>query len=270
MGDGREDVGIFDELQRRRPACRFLIFCRSAVRRASRRPRRRRSRRRPAAPFPPRPASAARFPLDDGHARRIGQIDRAGDQHDIGAGGGCRRGNGVALFARGAVGDVAHRIDRLAGRAGGDQDALAGRGRSARWRAQEPFGARRRSPAARPCGPVPASPRSAISPALGPTIRTPSRCKLRDIALRRRGRPHLRVHRRRQQDRFVGREQDGGGEIVGMAVRHFRHQVGGRRRDHDQIAVAREPDMADVELALADRTGRYRRARRRARRRRAA
>ena len=35
-----------------------------------------------------------------------------------------------------------------------------------------------------------------------------------------------------------------------MAVRHLRHQVGGRRRHHDQIAVARQPDMAGVELAL--------------------
>ena len=30
----------------------------------------------------------------------------------------------------------------------------------------------------------------------------------------------------------------------------FRDQVGGRRRDHDEIGVARQADMADVELAL--------------------
>ncbi len=35
-----------------------------------------------------------------------------------------------------------------------------------------------------------------------------------------------------------------------MAARHFGHQVGGRRRDDDEIGVARQPDMADVELAL--------------------
>ena len=34
-----------------------------------------------------------------------------------------------------------------------------------------------------------------------------------------------------------------------MAARHLGHQVGGRRRDHDEIGLARQPDMADVELA---------------------
>ena len=38
------------------------------------------------------------------------------------------------------------------------------------------------------------------------------------------------------------------GEIVGMAVRHLGHQVGGRGRDDDEIGVARQPDVADVEL----------------------
>ncbi len=33
-----------------------------------------------------------------------------------------------------------------------------------------------------------------------------------------------------------------------MAARHLGHEIGGRRRDHDEIGVAREPDMADVEL----------------------
>ena len=33
-----------------------------------------------------------------------------------------------------------------------------------------------------------------------------------------------------------------------MAVRHFRHQVGGRGRDDDKVRLAREADMADVEF----------------------
>ena len=98
--------------------------------------------------------------------------------------------------------------------------------------------------------PVPASPRSAISPAFGPMTRTPSALQLREVALRRLRRPHMRVHRRRQQDRLVGRQQHGGREIVGVATRHFRDQVGGRRRDHDHIGVARQADMADIKLAL--------------------
>ncbi len=35
-----------------------------------------------------------------------------------------------------------------------------------------------------------------------------------------------------------------------MAARDFRDQVGGRRRDDDEIGVARQADMADVEFAL--------------------
>ena len=71
------------------------------------------------------------------------------NQHHLGAGGGRRCGDGVALLAGRAVGDVAHRIDRLVGRAGRDQHALAGK-RSGPGAAALP--PRRRFRAARPCG----------------------------------------------------------------------------------------------------------------------
>ena len=74
--------------------------------------------------------------------------------------------------------------------------------------------------------------------------------ELHDIAAGRRIVPHQGVHRRREQDRSVGRKQDGAGEIVGVALGHLRHQIGGRRRHHDQIGVARQPDMAGIEFAL--------------------
>ncbi len=35
-----------------------------------------------------------------------------------------------------------------------------------------------------------------------------------------------------------------------MAVRHLGHEIGGCRRHHDQVAVARQPDMTGVELAV--------------------
>ena len=70
------------------------------------------------------------------HARRIGQIHRPADQRHLGAGARRRRGNGVALLAGRAVGDIAHRIDRLVGRAGGDQHALALERLRRRWREQ--------------------------------------------------------------------------------------------------------------------------------------
>ena len=55
-----------------------------------------------------------------------------------------------------------------------------------------------------------------------------------------------------------------------MAARHLCHEVGGRRRDDDEVGVAGEANMADVELALrveqvgvgalaAERAGRERR-----------
>ena len=33
-----------------------------------------------------------------------------------------------------------------------------------------------------------------------------------------------------------------------MTVRHLRHEVGGRRRDDDQVGLARQPDVTDIEL----------------------
>ena len=73
--------------------------------------------------------------------------------------------------------------------------------------------------------------------------------ELREIALRRLVRPHVRVHRRRKQNFCAGGQQHRGGEIVGVTAGHLGHQVGGGRRDDDQIGFAREPDVADVEFA---------------------
>ncbi len=63
--------------------------------------------------------------------------------------------------------------------------------------------------------------------------------------------PHGRVHGWRHEDRIVGGKKNGGRQIVRLAGRHLRHQVGGRRRNQHQIAVAREPYMADILLVLA-------------------
>ena len=74
--------------------------------------------------------------------------------------------------------------------------------------------------------------------------------KLRQVPDRRLVRPHFRVHRGREQDRPVGREQHRRGQIVGVAVRHLGHQIGRRGRDDHDVGVACEPDMTDVELEL--------------------
>jgi hypothetical protein len=68
---------------------------------------------------------ARRFHPDHRDARRIAQFDRAGDQRDVGACGLCGGGDGKALLARGAVGDIAHGIDRLMRRSRRDQHAPA-------------------------------------------------------------------------------------------------------------------------------------------------
>ena len=60
----------------------------------------------------------------------------------------------------------------------------------------------------------------------------------------------MRVHRRCDQDRPVGGEEDGAGKIVGVAARHFRQQIGRRRRHHDEIGITRQTNVADVEFTL--------------------
>ena len=69
-----------------------------------------------------------------------------------------------------------------------------------------------------------------------------------DIALGRGMRPHLWIHRRGDQHRLVRGEQRRRGQIIGEAVRHLRDQIGGRRRDHDQVRLARQPDVAHLGL----------------------
>ena len=41
------------------------------------------------------------------------------------------------------------------------------------------------------------------------------------------------------------RQIDGGQEIVGQAVRETRQQIGGGRRDHQQVVVLRDGDVLD-------------------------
>ena len=70
--------------------------------------------------------------LDPDHldAGRVGQRDVGGDQGDLGAAGGGGAGQRVALQARGAVAEEAHRVEVLAGAAGGDHDAGGRPGRA--------------------------------------------------------------------------------------------------------------------------------------------
>ncbi len=72
----------------------------------------------------------------------------------------------------------------------------------------------------------------------------------RNISSRRRMLPHANIHRGRYEHWLVGREQHGCGEIAGQALRHFGEEVGGRRRDRNQVGFARKANMTDLGLVL--------------------
>ena len=75
-------------------------------------------------------------------------------------------------------------------------------------------------------------------------------CELREVALRCLGGPHFGIHRWRNEDRSVGGQQNGGGEIVRVSSRHLGDEISRCGGDDDEIGVACQPYMADVELAL--------------------
>ena len=201
--------------------------------------------------------------MDGLDAGRVGQVDRPADQRHACARRGGSGGDGVALFARRAVGDVAHRVDRLMRRPGRDQDMpageRAGRGMvAARQPAEKADGARRglfarqrqldRGEDFRRLGHAARATLAALGhgAAIGPDDEDAVPFELSHVPPRRRMLPHARIHRRRDQHALVGGEQGGRGKVVGMAVRHLGDQVGGRRRDHQEVRRARELDMADI------------------------
>ena len=151
----------------------------------------------------------------------------------------------MALLAGGAVGDVAHRVDRLMRRAGGDQHALALQRAGCGKLLFDGGGDLQRLGHAADAALAALRHLALVGTDDGDAVGD----ELREIALRRLVRPHQRVHRRRQQDFRLGCQQHGGGKIVCVAVRHLGHQIGGRRRDDDEIAFARETNVADVEFA---------------------
>ena len=171
--------------------------------------------------------------VDAVDARRRFERDRPGDQRHPRASFGRGGGNREALPARGAVGDHAHRIDRLVRRAGGDEDmlarqaSLASRVGPSRSRIASRLGqAARAELAARHLALV------GLDHAYAVGLAAARRCAGRGVL------PHAHVHRRRDEHRLVGREQQRGREIVGDPRRHLGQQVGGRRADQHEIGRA--------------------------------
>ena len=174
-----------------------------------------------------RPAWAGAPARDEGHLRLASAAARDRKAH---------------LAAR-QVGDAAHRIDGLEGRPGGDEHRCA---RPAAWAGRR-RPARRSSSAASSMRPSPVSPQ-ACSPLAGPSSVTIG-AQLRRVALRRRVRPHLAVHRRRHEQR-AGRDrprQAGRGSTGRRpAVHQPGHHVGARRRDDDRVGAAGQVDVRHV------------------------
>ena len=69
------------------------------------------------------------------------------------------------------------------------------------------------------------------------------RSQLRGVALRRGMKPHAQIHRRREQHPLVGRKQQRRRQIIGDSIRRLCQEIGCRRRDDDEIGVAREADV---------------------------
>ena len=96
--------------------------------------------------------------------------------------------------------------------------------------------------------PGPLSP-SASGPSLGPTKRDAVGLQARAVALGRGVLPHPRVHGGRDEHRLVGRDQRRGREVVGDAVGHLGHDVGGRGRHHHDVGLLPEPDVGDLAVS---------------------
>ena len=169
---------------------------------------------------------------------RRGERRRAGDERHVGARLGGRLREREAHLARARVGDAAHRVDRLERRAGGDQHALAGE--DLRLRAGAIAAAKISS--ASSMRPSPTSPQ-AWSPLPGPSTATPSAAScatLRCVAAL------LHICRFIAGATSSGQSrarQSVDEQVVGAAVRELREEIGGRRRDDDDVGAARELDV---------------------------
>ena len=160
---------VTSSMRRRVPSSDFLIFCGGVRRPAGSRPARPpsppRRRRRPP---PASPCAAPRWcrpgprstPAGSGSATFAAISVTRGAPGDGGA------GERVPLLAGGPVAEEPHRVQRLAGAAGGDHDVPAGQVGRGRRRGAAPGGRRRRSRPGRAAGPCRCRRRSA-----GPTRR---------------------------------------------------------------------------------------------------
>ena len=180
--------------------------------------------------------------LDPHHLdARPDRAGRGGDERDVGPPGGGLLGQGVALLARRAVADEAHRVDRLAGAAGGDEDAHAGEvaGALAEDALDGGHDVGRLGQAARA---LVAAGQAADA---GLDHVDAAAAQHGQVVLHGRVLPHLGVHGRAHDDRRPGGQQGGGEQVVGDAGGVGAEHPGGGRRHHDEVGALAEPGVRD-------------------------
>ncbi len=174
------------------------------------------------------------------NAARRRKMYRAGNQNHAGAAGGRGFGERVAHLAAGAIGDVAHRIERLLGGAGRNQHGLALQVAAlvggAFDRSGDGFGVSQTSGAGHPAGEVSAARLDDGMAALD------QGCQ---VGLGGGMLQHVDVHGRGDNHRAGEGEIESGEKIVRQAVCQFGHQVRRSRRDDKQFVLLRDRDVLD-------------------------
>ena len=192
--------------------------------------------------------------LDRQHGDTVGRRQRGrGHQGDLRATLGGGPGQGVALLAGRAVAQVAHRVERLAGATGTDDDAAPG---------QVTTGGRRRvARRGRRPGELALAhgeqllglgqpSRAGVAPGQPPGRRGhdvhAALAEGGDVGLGGGVVPHLGVHGGSHDDRAAGGEQDVGEQVVGLAGRGAREQVGGRGGHDDEVGLLADPHVRNL------------------------
>ena len=153
------------------------------------------------------------------------------------------RGQGVAHPTRRAVGDHAHGVDRLLGAARGDHHApaqqVAAAGQHPAHGVDDGVGLGQPAAPHASGGQVPLARLDDQRAALP---------QGRQVALRGRVEQHVRLHRRRQDERRPRGEHGGSEQVVAQPEREASQGVRRRRGDDHDVRFVPERDVADLRL----------------------
>ena len=185
--------------------------------------------------------------VDDFGPRRIGKGHGSRHQGHPGAKAdtGCR--HRMPLLAGTAVADIADRVNRFMGRAARDEDVAAAERSGA---ALPEKGGDRVDDGIRfahaPRSGFAAGEISRFRPHHGDTVGDEPGNVAADGGIL----PHARVHGRRRKHRLVGGKQDRRRQVVRQTSCHAAHDIGCRRRHHDEVGFPRQADMVHAAVAV--------------------